>query len=288
LLHEKPKSGNERREAGGRVNSTSPSARFNLNRFFCTEINSCDKLYSLTVQFEVVNMKQLKMTLLAMTVMASLGGSVVAHAEVVTVVTSGKIESGRDYLGIFGVAGRDLMGLSYTQTISADLAQGYTAGGNSHYLNLNNTTTATLTGSTVVGGTTYSWTVNNAHGAFQLAKFQFDGFPNNADQIYLGVNNFSQASGGLKYDIENSVYSNTGSFVSNLNRDQHLIPATNGLQNLSLFTVQNNVGSTSFRATSSVDYVALNPVPEPETWAMMVAGLGVLGVLARRRAKAKT
>lgn len=228
-------------------------------------------------------MKQLKMTLLAMTVMASLGGSVVAHAEVVTVVTSGKIESGRDYLGIFGVAGRDLMGLSYTQTISADLAQGYTAGGNSHYLNLNNTGTATLTGRTVVGGTTYNWTVNNTGAAFQLSKFQFDGFPAYPDQIYLGGNNFNQAAGGLQYSVENSVYSNTGSFVSNLNPDQHLIPSTNGLQNLSLFTVQNNVGSTSFRATSSVDYVALNPVPEPETWAMLVLGLGVMGALARRR-----
>jgi hypothetical protein len=29
--------------------------------------------------------------------------------------------------------------------------------------------------------------------------------------------------------------------------------------------------------------VALNPVPEPETYGMMIAGLGVLGFLARRR-----
>lgn len=232
-------------------------------------------------------MKQFKITLLAMAVMASLGGSAAVQAEVVTVVTSGKIDSGRDYLGIFGAAGRDLTGLNYTQTISADLAQGYTPGGNSHYLNLNNPDTATLTGRTVVGGTTYNWTVNNAGGAFQLAKFQFDGFPTYPDQIYLGVNNFNQVSGnGLKFDIENSVYSNTRSFVSNLNPNQRLIPSTNDLQNLSLFTVQNNVASTTFRATSTLSYVALNPVPEPESWAMLVLGLGVLGALARRRAKA--
>ena len=28
---------------------------------------------------------------------------------------------------------------------------------------------------------------------------------------------------------------------------------------------------------------ALNPVPEPETYGMMLAGLGVVGLLARRR-----
>jgi hypothetical protein len=31
----------------------------------------------------------------------------------------------------------------------------------------------------------------------------------------------------------------------------------------------------------------LNPVPEPETWAMLLAGLGVVGVIARKRQKQK-
>ena len=32
------------------------------------------------------------------------------------------------------------------------------------------------------------------------------------------------------------------------------------------------------------DFVVANPVPEPETYAMMLAGLGLMGVVARRRA----
>jgi hypothetical protein len=255
--------------------------------FFCTEIHSCGKLNDLTVQIEVLQMRQLKMTALAIGVVAALGGSAVAQAEVVTVVTSGTIGSGTDYLGLFGTVGRNLSGLSYTQTISADLAQGYATGGNSHYLNLTNPDTATLTGRTVVGGATYNWTVNGASAALQLSKFQGDGFTSYPDQIYLGGNTFnSPSNGGVQVDIENSVYSTSRSFVSNLNPGQQLIPSTNGLTNLSLFTVQNSGGSTTFYATSTLTYVALNPVPEPESWAMLVLGLGVMGALARRRAKA--
>lgn len=36
-------------------------------------------------------------------------------------------------------------------------------------------------------------------------------------------------------------------------------------------------------AQVAVDVAAVTPVPEPEAWAMMVAGLGLMGVIARRR-----
>jgi hypothetical protein len=49
---------------------------------------------------------------------------------------------------------------------------------------------------------------------------------------------------------------------------ERLLDKTYGLNNLS-FT------PTSF---------AIAPVPEPETWAMMLLGLGVVGYAARRRA----
>lgn len=39
----------------------------------------------------------------------------------------------------------------------------------------------------------------------------------------------------------------------------------------------------SFSAASGASYAALAPVPEPETYAMMLVGLGLLGVLARNR-----
>ena len=45
----------------------------------------------------------------------------------------------------------------------------------------------------------------------------------------------------------------------------------------------NILGQTGFEART---YVLTAPVPEPETWALMLGGLGVVGSLARRRAPA--
>ena len=42
-------------------------------------------------------------------------------------------------------------------------------------------------------------------------------------------------------------------------------------------------GSTAFKSFSSTDGLAVAAVPEPETYAMLVAGLGVMGAVARRR-----
>jgi hypothetical protein len=42
----------------------------------------------------------------------------------------------------------------------------------------------------------------------------------------------------------------------------------------------------SYNATLSF-YAEVTPVPEPETYAMMLAGLGLLGVMARRRKQAQ-
>ncbi|MBT9538291.1 esterase-like activity of phytase family protein [Thiobacillus sp.] len=56
-------------------------------------------------------------------------------------------------------------------------------------------------------------------------------------------------------------------------------PVVNGKQTLILVS-DNNFGATQF-----TQFVALEiaPVPEPETWAMLLAGLGLVGFAARRR-----
>ena len=66
-----------------------------------------------------------------------------------------------------------------------------------------------------------------------------------------------------------------------------------GRENTIEFIVHNNnsggnsyvdvINPTGFAANVQAAYVINNPVPEPETYAMMLAGLGIVGALARRR-----
>ncbi len=50
------------------------------------------------------------------------------------------------------------------------------------------------------------------------------------------------------------------------------------------------VAAAGFTSASGYDYItppgsltATAPVPEPETWALMLAGIGVIGLISRRR-----
>jgi hypothetical protein len=47
--------------------------------------------------------------------------------------------------------------------------------------------------------------------------------------------------------------------------------------------VMNNFRSDGSAMGNMLYLANMNPVPEPETWAMLLAGLGMLGVVARRR-----
>jgi len=70
-------------------------------------------------------------------------------------------------------------------------------------------------------------------------------------------------------------------------------PVTNGDQSFSQyvqFTGLNGSKITSLTFTSSIDAFesanySVTPIPEPETYALMLAGLGAIGFIARRRQK---
>jgi hypothetical protein len=66
----------------------------------------------------------------------------------------------------------------------------------------------------------------------------------------------------------------TREFFNWNNIDTVLITATGGTHNSSLYD-----GGTSF----AMDNLVISPVPEPETYAMLLAGLGLLGAIARCR-----
>lgn len=94
------------------------------------------------------------------------------------------------------------------------------------------------------------------------------------------------AGGGLDIDSF-SVYSSGGSLISNGTASSTgdldfwtLSADALAVGNYYLQVNGNFVGSTGGAIGGTL---ALAPVPEPETYGMMIAGLGVLGFLARRR-----
>jgi hypothetical protein len=104
-------------------------------------------------------------------------------------------------------------------------------------------------------------------------------------------------SGDTRYPLAAGVevFLNNGSFGTFANTAN-----TQGLVNWATQTVDFTVltgGNTEFRFTSTVpvgdnysglDNVSVTAVPEPHEWAMMLVGLGLVGWVARRRARTGT
>jgi hypothetical protein len=72
---------------------------------------------------------------------------------------------------------------------------------------------------------------------------------------------------------------------TNVNLSVALQAQRNAIASSSIFGLDNSgtlgAGPETFRAPTL--YVSISPVPEPGEWAMMIAGLGVVGLIARRR-----
>lgn len=235
-------------------------------------------------------MKQPKKIQLAIAIMAALGGMTAAQAEVVSLRFSGTILWGVDQLGLFGAPNRDLAGLSYSQTLSTDLAQGYAVGtslpGSSLYFR--NTGNANFGGAvSVADSALYHWTVSHTDGHYSLNKYVTDGRLGGIDQVLLGAyGSGGTTPNGDQISAYHNLHSDNHAFLSSLDPYQRQVFNTSGLIADSFFRIESHGLVTYFQANPNGGTVALNPVPEPESWAMLVLGLGVLGALARRRARA--
>jgi hypothetical protein len=93
----------------------------------------------------------------------------------------------------------------------------------------------------------------------------------------------SRLFGRVVDTVTTQVLGYNGSFEASIELSSDNLASLSSLSTLD-FTVRGIHGFTKFTSATLVINTAMtNPVPEPETYAMMLAGLGLLGVAARRR-----
>lgn len=123
-----------------------------------------------------------------------------------------------------------------------------------------------------------------APGTINLATFM-----NSAD--YTAASSFDLASGLVTGLFNTNIIIPTGQsqlgFALYLSLDCRQRQATCDFGNTSTFKFGALADGLSYTSQSGVLFSAINPpagVPEPGTWAMMIAGFGMIGAVARRRA----
>ncbi len=205
----------------------------------------------------------------------------VAQAGVVSYTMSGTITSGVDQLGIFGAPHNTLVGQRFTQTITTDLI-GMNRASNEpgrNYL-INESNGHHFSGMTSVNGNNFTWSVQ-ANEALVAMTQQYRVAEMS---IFLtGGNNFTPD--GYILNAVNAVASSEVPFMNNVDMYQNhsFDPTAPGIQTGALFRVERDAQITYFLANADSLAWTAAPVPEPETYALMLLGLVGLGLAARRK-----
>ncbi|MCU6498600.1 PEP-CTERM sorting domain-containing protein [Rugamonas sp. A1-17] len=214
-------------------------------------------------------------------------------AQAWTLVATGHITSGTDTTGVFGVAGEDLTGLSYTQSMTISTAVHEWTGsmvdeGRFWLLGAGPSVTDTI----VLKGKTFTFTAPSVPWGTQQLELSSGPY---------GSNNVWSQTKGLMADgstlfMGYSVFSNTAQFLKGLTFQQTISVDTTG----PLFPADSNRSYVHFNSEyvpglptayfdGSLDHFSIYPtpdapIPEPATYGMLLAGLGLIGAFARRRA----
>lgn len=213
--------------------------------------------------------------------------SLSAHAQLWTMTTSGTISEGLDYTGVFGIKGQDLSGLHYTNTFTIGVnpdkwstnsyVSGLSYGGKPQLTHELKGVGPWLMETITISDNSYAFYVPTSGGVMTLRRTASDegdlGGQDNIVQTMM-QGNFSNDSSILvnleRFDgraFLQSVEFTDGFFVSA------------GLTNIEITGAQR----VSIAGVNDWMQASANPVPEPETGAMLLAGLALIGVISRRR-----
>lgn len=224
---------------------------------------------------------------------ATLLSATSVHAYAWTVTTQGTIESGYDSMGIFGVANRNLQGLSFVEevTVSTDPTQWLYSGIGPSWNYVQGTGPSFTTKVTVAGkALTFSTTSNNGGGASlenRLSDVKGYAYADKIDLTMGGV-----TSKGEQLTTQQLILSYDVPFVNSLSFNNYLNfqygPQQSTWRNTDLqssFSINNGQSNTTFLATkfSLTANGSVSTVPEPTTYLMMLAGLAVIAFAVTRQ-----
>lgn len=206
-------------------------------------------------------------------------------AAVVQVQYTGTVSSGYDQTGIFGSAGSYLDGLAYTANYTFETTNGYFNGdwyynqvyGGSAYGNLSPalSSSVTINGNTIaISGNYFGHIYGHNSGSFS--------------QVYHHAQEYVVTGSGYQQTYsENSIYNNSGTLPMSLTGplSYALTGGDYSFGSMGIFESPTGNGYTVYTyASFTPDHVTIGaPIPEPETYALLLAGLGLLGFAARRR-----
>ena len=221
----------------------------------------------------------------AAAVVACCGVIAPVSAAIVQVQYTGTVSSGYDITGVFGTANSFLTGAAYTANYTFETANGYTynspnqnyAYGGSAYPTLSPSLGSTVT----INGNTVS-IAGNYFGEIYGIHLDYFGQTYHAAQDYVSsgsgyTNNYSY---NTIYNFSNTIPASiTGPFSYAVTGGDY----ANGYVQITDYNYSS--GTVAYaNAYLTPDHVTIGaPIPEPETYAMLLAGLGLLGFAARRR-----